>query len=723
VNPSETAFLALGLVLGAAIGAAIVEAVRARPAPRREVRVTVVPNSVSPRRSATLADAGSPQGREPIPGSPDDTAWPEPVEVPGPPAAFEPLVVAAAAPVDEPVDDVAGAGPADVPADEAAQAALPAIEPDGEAAEVTPEVAAEVTPEAAPEAIAPEAIAPEVAPDVAPVAIEPIGETADAGVAGADVAEPAVVRLRGPADAVSVPETAIAVPIAAGPERGTEHASADPELAPVAVGGAIAAAALAVRARPPVESARPGIPATVVAVAIESERNAEDTAHAQVPESADTGGAAHEPEVLEPPVSLESPAAEPLEPREPSEPLEPLEPPAPPPVGERPLAIGADPCAGARTLVDERCALAAVAREQAKVAADALREEQRAYDMLRDRVERAQALADPREIAAAKDALHRAFRQASAAAASAEDTEAAARDWLNQVNDLNARAREAARQVEAGGTELRAALPRLERLSVEADATRIGAESAELACHEARERLARCEESLAETAAAAAVQAHAEGQPVPVESGWPTGPGMQPGLPEPGPEPGQAAGLPRIIRVLRGDVGARDRVVTAMAGGDPEAARAWHIRLARLLDAISARAIEDGYLDLPDDHPFWGLFTHLERREIVGALSALGYRYDGMGAFTDGRVPAQRDLSLAVGYAGLDRMRIRVWPRESELASLYDQATVAADEWLAHEADDFSMGEMVDALGARAADLTDAWNAWGRLRPALLAED
>jgi len=55
VSPSEIAFLALGIVLGAAIGAAIVEAVRSRPAPRREVRVTIAPNSVNPRRSSTLA--------------------------------------------------------------------------------------------------------------------------------------------------------------------------------------------------------------------------------------------------------------------------------------------------------------------------------------------------------------------------------------------------------------------------------------------------------------------------------------------------------------------------------------------------------------------------------------------------------------------------------------------------------------------------------------------
>jgi hypothetical protein len=373
--------------------------------------------------------------------------------------------------------------------------------------------------------------------------------------------------------------------------------------------------------------------------------------------------------------------------------------------------------------VDERCAVAVAAREQARIAAESLREEQRAYDTLRDRVERAQAQADPREIAAAKDALHRAFRQASAAAASADDTEAAAREWLNRVNDLNNRARDALRQVEAGGAELRAALPRLERLAVEADAARISAESSELACHEARERLAGCEEALAAAEAAALAPVTAADEAAVIESGWPTGPGMEPGMPETAPASWEPGGLPRIIRILRGDGDARDRVAAAMAADDPEAVRAWQIQLARLVGAITARAIEDGFLDLPDDDPFWGLFTHRERRDIVGALSALGFRYDGLGAFSDERAPAQRDLSLAVGYAGLDRMRIRVWPRESELAGLYDRATVAADEWLAHEAGDLSMGEMVDALGARAAELTDAWNAWGRLRPALLAED
>jgi hypothetical protein len=75
VNPSEIAFLALGLVLGAAVGAALLEVVRARPMPRREVRITVSPNSISPRRSAPGVTTDPDAGRTTIPGSPDDDGW------------------------------------------------------------------------------------------------------------------------------------------------------------------------------------------------------------------------------------------------------------------------------------------------------------------------------------------------------------------------------------------------------------------------------------------------------------------------------------------------------------------------------------------------------------------------------------------------------------------------------------------------------------------------
>ena len=68
-------------------------------------------------------------------------------------------------------------------------------------------------------------------------------------------------------------------------------------------------------------------------------------------------------------------------------------------------------------------------------------------------------------------------------------------------------------------------------------------------------------------------------------------------------------------------------------------------------------------------------------------------------------------------------MRIRTWPRDTDLGGLYARATVAVAEWLADEADDLAMGSLVDALGGRATALGDVWNAWGRIRPILLATD
>ncbi len=369
-------------------------------------------------------------------------------------------------------------------------------------------------------------------------------------------------------------------------------------------------------------------------------------------------------------------------------------------------------------MVEERCALADVTREQARRAADTLREAQRTYDVLRERVDRAQALADPRNVAAEKERLHAEFRAASNRAGTSEETEAAARSWLGEINRLNAGVREASRIVESGNADLRAQLPALDRLTAEADAARITSENADAGCRGAREGLAECEEAVARASLPVPVP---EAEPHPFDNVWPV---EQPEMPdsEASRSPwDRLDGLPVIVRILGGDRAAREQVVAALVATEPDSEHDWQMRLARLVDAIVARAIEDGYLDLPDDDPFWRLFDHRECRDIVGALSALGFRFDGLGGFADGRAPAPRDLSLAVGYAGLDRMRIRTWPRENDLAGLYSGATVAADEWLADQAGDLSLGRMVDALGSRATDLTDIWNAWGRMRAVLLA--
>lgn len=364
------------------------------------------------------------------------------------------------------------------------------------------------------------------------------------------------------------------------------------------------------------------------------------------------------------------------------------------------------PCADERRTATERCAIAERARVAAREAADALHEAQRAYDAHAGRVDAAEAALDPRAIRARKEAAQRAFREARATAVDREGSERAAREWLHEINRVNTEMRDAARVVEQEREEVRRLVPTIERLALEADGARIAAESAEAACLEAREAVARCEEEAA--------------RPVPPPEAFPVA--REAGLPlEPDGLRVAADGVETtIVRLLRGDRATLERLVARLGGDDGEERRQWRLRLATLADAIAARAIEEGYLDPPDDHRFWATFTRSQVRDIVTALGSLGFHYDGIGGFADDRLPSQRDLSLAVGYAGLDPMRIRVWPSESEMASLLEGTVVAADEWLASAAGDLLLGEMVDALGRRADDLADVWNAWGRLRPLLL---
>ncbi|HXG40057.1 MAG TPA: hypothetical protein VNJ28_03865, partial [Candidatus Limnocylindrales bacterium] len=129
------------------------------------------------------------------------------------------------------------------------------------------------------------------------------------------------------------------------------------------------------------------------------------------------------------------------------------------------------------------------------------------------------------------------------------------------------------------------------------------------------------------------------------------------------------------------------------------------------------------YLDFPADHPFWGPNTLQVNRDIVAGLASLGYRFDGLGGWLDDRIPGQRDLSLAMGYAGLDPIRIRIWPTEAEIAALFRDVRVAADEFLVEALGSLALGELVALLGRRADRLTDLWNAWGRVRPVLLSTD
>ena len=382
------------------------------------------------------------------------------------------------------------------------------------------------------------------------------------------------------------------------------------------------------------------------------------------------------------------------------------------PARQKPSAPATDddgPCAEPRRIADERCELATRARAQAAEAEEANRAAQREYDDHETAAAEAAAMADPRAVRQAKDDAQATFRAGRAAATTNEEVETAARTWLLEINDINGRAAQAANALAKAHASAPDFAVRLERAAVAADAARISAEAAEAACLAARQAVAYCEEEAARGTL-----------------------GIVPTIPPPGGDEERpsdsetlvaairAGNSPRIVRLLRGDRQAMQDLVAALGGESGEDRRRWQVALSDLVDAILADSIAASALEFPLEHSFWGPFTRAQSRDITAALASLGYRFDGVGGWVDDRVPSQRDLSLALGYAGIDPMRMRHWPSETEMESLFGEVQVAAAEHLAESAGDLTLGELVTMLGRRADGLTEVWNAWGRIRPLML---
>jgi hypothetical protein len=392
--------------------------------------------------------------------------------------------------------------------------------------------------------------------------------------------------------------------------------------------------------------------------------------------------------------------------------------------------VAADPCGPARVAVDDACALADRMNALALASLERLREARRAYDEHAGRREHAAATADPRAVRAAKDEAQATFRRARMAAGERGAIEAAAREWLREIDRVNARTREAVRLLTKEDAAEAGLLHSVERLGVEADGARIAAESAAEACRNARITLATCEER-ERLGAARPLDAPARLAPASVVAGAVAAAPSRPGTVDTADVPvavGSAEGgasvagvVPAVLPLLAGDRALQRRIAFDLAAGDAEAEVAWQVQLGALVDAITQRAIDSAALTFPEEHAFWGPYTQVQCREIAAALAALGYRFDGKGGFADGRVPGQRELSLAIGYAGLDPMRIRIWPTEAELPALFADVQVDAGRFVAEAAGELTLGEMIDLLGRRAEELSELWNAWGRVRPLLLA--
>jgi len=656
VTASEFAFLALGLVLGIAVGAALVEVARSRPPARREVRVTVAPNSIRSRAS-TLAEEGSVGGPAgPARGGPADRRW-----VGG---------------EDDSADD-------DTPDDTPAGPTATGSGDPSAAASMRP---AAPRPEDAPpnETPVPFVLRP-LAAGSGGLFLNPMPLAAGGRLPGTG-RSPIGIRISREADPMM---DALRAPTPAGADAAVAHR--DGHGLGAAGGGSSSGATIGSATMTRAESPAASTPTSGGGG---SGRGGGGDRPSPGRGRRAAGGSGRSKDRKDAAAEVDAVAP----------------------------AQDTGPCADQRRVADERCAVATRAREGARRAAEAHRTAQRDYDDHVGRGEDMAAAADPRAVRTAKESAQAAFRNARLAATTREAIETAAREWLTEINRINLATREANTKAEQHRAAATTLVPALERLALEADAARISAETAEEACVAAREAVAVCEE-----AAAAAAEADRTTIDVPDEAEPETeiaaaaSASDSPDLEDDEAMGSRAGEDAAIIRLLRGDREILPRIVARLGGDDPDEQRRWRGLLADLVEALVARSIEAAAFDFPAQHPFWGPFTRAQSRDIAAALASLGYRHDGFGDWADERAPSQRDLSLAVGYAGLDPMRIRKWPTEAEMGELLRDVTVAADEYVWEAAGALTLGELVSLLGRRADGLTDLWNEWGSVRPLLLS--
>ena len=428
--------------------------------------------------------------------------------------------------------------------------------------------------------------------------------------------------------------------------------------------------------------------------------------------------------------------------------------------GAEPLDVGAS----RRRLVDIRCGFAELARREAGAAEERVVEARRLFDAQLAVLTAAQAEVDPGATRGAKEEAHRAFRKAIGVARSRSQVEVAAGVWLTEINRINGAVRASQLRIRREREETDAAAAELDRQTAIAEASRAMAEAAVEACRAAQEALAVTDgEEVARTAgdptsgsaaeliaaqaglqAAATLAAAASPGAAPdpnseaAEGAQPADPSQDAATVMTSASTGgsvDAAALAEeavapidlrgpaplaIVRLLERDGAAMSRLVDWLSGPNAEQRRRWQLCLSNLVDAVVATAIDGGWFVFEAGNPFWDQLTQVEARDVARGLAALGFRYDGMGEFADGRVPSHRELSMALGNAGLLPVRVRHWPRPEETALLYRQVSVDPIALLAEQAPSLTMGELVLMLGRRAEMAADLWNDWSRARPLLL---
>jgi hypothetical protein len=196
--------------------------------------------------------------------------------------------------------------------------------------------------------------------------------------------------------------------------------------------------------------------------------------------------------------------------------------------------------------------------------------------------------------------------------------------------------------------------------------------------------------------------------------------------PEPSPELEEVrrrpARGPLLERMLRGEHLAMVEAVDAIAGPDGPSRREWEVLLGGLVEAMAEMAVREAVIDFPMGTAFWDTFTIEQCRRIVSALASMGYRYDGADGWAESRVPAYRDMSTALADVGIEPRRVRAWPHQQDIATLFVGARPAPEELLPAAGPDYTATEMQALVGDRATELADLWIAWDTVKATLLAE-
>lgn len=369
-------------------------------------------------------------------------------------------------------------------------------------------------------------------------------------------------------------------------------------------------------------------------------------------------------------------------------------------------SLASGPCAPARAQVDYRCAEAERLAQAAQIHIQRLRDAKRMLARVQAQRDNDARVRDRRLLSDAKEnarrAYHANYTRANNGSPSA-DVQGAAGEWLREINRLNRqleladrRAEDVTRQI----AELEGAMPGIE---LAADAARIAAEAAQVSCVEARRALAACEEEAARQAPTSA----------PARLAAAAAPTFTP--------PAQVATGPAPISLLlRGDRQALLGLTLRLAEETGVEAGRLQLLLLELRQAIAARALEDGALAFPQDHPFWSQFSVNGDRQLVTSLAHLGYGFDGHEGWLDGRVPGSRELATALEHAGYDPRSLRRPAGQAAIDGLWQGTRVLVEEWLAAAAPDLALGRLIDILGPRGSRLGELWDMWGRLRPLLL---